>query len=330
VLPYGYLANIADYVTRGGALLAAAGPAFASPVSLYRTPLANILPSEPTGTIYTQGFRPDLTETGRRHPVTAGLPGGGEPPTWGRWFRMIDADPMRGNVLMSGVNGKPVLILDRVGDGRVAQLMSDHAWLWARGFEGGGPQAEMLRRVAHWLMKEPDLEEEDLRAVARGNRLEIERRSLTENGGTVAVTMPSGHRQTVALKNGAGGGTARASLVVGEPGLYRLSDGTLDAVAAVGAINPKEFTDLRAKPETMAAIAEATGGGLFWLGDRAGIPDFRRVKPNRVATGRNWIGLRANRDYVVTGVRQVALLPAFVVLLLALGGLLAAWQREGR
>ena len=38
---------------------------------------------------------------------------------------------------MTGV-GRPLLAVDRVGEGRVAQLMSDHIWLWARGFDGGG------------------------------------------------------------------------------------------------------------------------------------------------------------------------------------------------
>ena len=68
---------------------------------------------------------------------------------------------------MSGDHGDPLLVLDRVGKGRVAQLLSDQMWFWARGFEGGGPQAELLRRLAYWLMKEPDLEENDLRAASK-------------------------------------------------------------------------------------------------------------------------------------------------------------------
>src|SRR3546814_4092162 len=66
-----------------------------------------------------------------------------------RWFRQIEGDTNRGNVLMEGVGKHPLLILDRFGEGHVAQIMSDHMWLWARGFEGGGPQAELLRRISH-------------------------------------------------------------------------------------------------------------------------------------------------------------------------------------
>ena len=98
---------------------------------------------------------------------------------------------------MTGVNDRPLMILDRVGDGRVAQIMSDHIWLWARGYEGGGPHAELLRRIAHWLMKEPELEENDLRANVRGNMIEILRRSLEADSRAAEVTAPSGARQTV-------------------------------------------------------------------------------------------------------------------------------------
>ncbi|MFQ5953955.1 MAG: hypothetical protein ACE5JZ_02710, partial [Kiloniellales bacterium] len=195
VLPSTYLRNLADYVRSGGALLEAVGPSFANQFSLYRTPLGEVLPGEPTGAVIEHGFRPVVTDLGRRHPVTASLPGdvgAGETPRWGRWFRQIGVVPTAGKVVMSGVDEQPLLILDRVGKGRVAQLMSDHMWLWARGFEGGGPQAEMLRRIAHWLMKEPELEENDLRAEVRGDRLHVVRRSLTAGAGTVAVSAPSG------------------------------------------------------------------------------------------------------------------------------------------
>ena len=329
VLPDLYLRNVVEYVRQGGAVLTAAGPAFATPLSLHRTPLAQVLPTSPTGDVITGGFRPELTEAGRRHPVTAELPGAqADEPDWGRWFRLIDVDLMRGTTLMQGSSDRPVLILDRIGEGRVAQLLSDHAWLWTRGFEGGGPQAELLRRVAHWLMKEPDLEEEDLRAAADGNRLEIWRRSLAPGGGDVTVTAPSGREFTVTLSEDETGGLARGSLQVNEPGLYRLSDGTRTTVAAVGVLNPLEYADLRSSPQPLAPLVERTGGGGFWLSD--GIPDIRRVKPERDAAGRSWLGLRANGDYLVTGVEQIPMLPALVVLALVLGVTMLAWHREGR
>jgi hypothetical protein len=331
VLPDIYLQNVAEYVRRGGAVLTAVGRDFATlPISLSRTPLGAILPSKPTGTIREAGFRPLPTDKGRRHPVTAMLEGIGEPgspPTWGRWFRQIDVEDVKGDVLLHGAGQQPLLIMDRVGDGRVAQLLSDHAWLWTRGFEGGGPQAELLRRMAHWLMQEPDLEEEDLRARAVGSQLLIQRRSLNPLGKDIQITTPSGEVASIALTDN-GRGMETGAMAVMEPGLYRLNDGAHRAIAAAGDINPLEYADMRASPTKFLPLLEQSGGGAFWLAD--GMPDVRRIKPGRINRGHNWLGLRASGDYTVSGVAQTPLLPALLVLILFLGLTMLAWHREGR
>ena len=329
VLPQIYLGNVVDYVHEGGAILEAAGPDFASSLSLYRTPLASLLPGEPTGEIYREGFRPTISALGRRHPVTADLPGAAaSTPRWGRWFRMVDVVAHGGTSLMSGVDDKPLLIVDRAGEGRVAQLLSDHAWLWTRGFEGGGPQAELLRRLGHWLMKEPDLEEEQLTATANGQRLTIVRRSLEAGDRDITLTSPSETVRTVRLEDGADG-RASATVEVDEVGLYRVTDGRRSGVAAVGSLNPVEYADVRATDELLGPVAEATGGALVWLA-RDGIPSIRHVRPRRETAGQGWIGLRRNGQYLVTGVNQLALLPPLLVLVLVLGGFALAWRHEGR
>ena len=130
---------VADYVMRGGAVLEAAGPEDATPLSLYNTPIAQVLPAMPTGRITTGGFKPQISDIGTRHPVTADLmPPGASEGDWGRWFRLINAAPQRGTTVMEGADAQPLLVLDRIGEGRVAQLLSDQAWLWTRGIEGGG------------------------------------------------------------------------------------------------------------------------------------------------------------------------------------------------
>jgi hypothetical protein len=332
VLPTIYLDNIARYVENGGALLEAVGPTFATPLSLYRTPLGRVLPGEPSGKIFEQGYLPALTELGWRHPVTADLPeaaaDAAEKPRWGRWFRQIEAHPTSGVVVMNGVQGRPLLILDRVGEGRVAQFLSDHMWLWSRGFEGGGPQAELLRRVAHWLMKEPDLEEEDLRASVTGGQLEVVRRSLAADQPEIEVTLPSGERRSLTLEPGRNG-RATGLMPVEQAGLYRVTDGQKTALAAAGPLNPVEFEDLRASAEPLEPLIDASHGAVVRLAsDR--LPALRKVRPGRDRHGRDWIGLQATGGYVVTGVMQMPLLPAAVVLLLALGSALLAWWREGR
>jgi hypothetical protein len=330
VIPQAYLENVVRYVRNGGAFLEAAGPNYGTPMSLSRTPLGAILPAEPTGEVYEEGFKPQLTDLGRRDPVTEELPGAGPrggAPSWGRWFRQVDSRVRNGVTVMTGDRGDPLLVLDRVGKGRVAQLLSDEMWFWARGFEGGGPQAELLRRLAYWLMKEPDLEENDLRAAVDGDRLIITRQSLEPDDHPVKVTAPDGSSRSLKLTP-EHGGRSGGSLTIDQMGLYRVTDGTRTALAAAGPLNPIEFADVLTTPEKLSPVVAATGGGIFWVGSGK-IPEVRRVSPDRTAAGNNWMGFRANGDYTVTGLSEIPLLPAVAALLLIVGGLVAAWRREG-
>jgi hypothetical protein len=330
ILPLAYYENLASYVENGGALLVSAGPEYAQDMSIYRTPLAAVLPAQPTGEVVSQGYKPMVTQTGLAHPVTRDLPGGNvgdKPPTWGRWFRLIGAEKVSGETVMSGPGDKPLLVLDHIGKGRVAELLSDQPWLWARGFEGGGPQAELLRRLAHWLMKEPELEEERLSASIADGKITIERRSMAENVAPVDLTMPSGKTSELTLKK-IEPGIWRATADANELGLYRLTDHKLTAVAAAGPLNPKEVADMRATDTILDAPAEATGGSVHWLAD--GLPSVRRVAPDSRTFGGDWIGLRANGAYRVTSVEQQALLPPWLAVILLVGTVLFAWRMEGR
>ena len=329
ILPPAYMRNIERYVREGGALLFAVGPEYAGIRSLFRTPLAPIVPVAPTGEVFEEGFRPAITDVGRRHPVTAALPQSGiDKPAWGRWFRHVDGQVRSGNVLLEGFGGRPLFVVDRVEKGRVAQLMSDHMWLWAREYEGGGPQAEILRRLAHWLMKEPELEEESLSLAAQGNQIVIERRSLDPAVPTVTVTAPSGATEKITLSP-TPSGFARATLPVSEIGLFRAEDGSRTALAAVGSASSPELSDLRATTQRLEPLVQATGGGFAWIADD-GVPELRRTRPGRDTAGRGWLGLRQNEAYVVTGANRVSLLPGLLVLALAVGSLMGAWWREGR
>ncbi|HKD46645.1 MAG TPA: hypothetical protein VKB67_03085, partial [Rhizomicrobium sp.] len=212
ILPMAYFENIANYVENGGALLVSSGPEFAGDQSLYHTPLASVLPAQPSGEILAQGFKPIVTQAGLAHPVTRDLPGSNAEtnpqPTWGRWFRLIGASNISGQTVMNGPGNRPLLVLDQVKKGRVAELMSDQIWLWARGFEGGGPQAELLRRLAHWLMKEPELESENLSASVVEGEMVVSRRTMAPTAPPVQMTTPSGHQITIPLNQV-------------EPGLWR-------------------------------------------------------------------------------------------------------------
>ncbi|PRX37115.1 hypothetical protein SAMN05216257_101133 [Meinhardsimonia xiamenensis] len=333
ILPALYLDNVRRYVEAGGAVLVAAGPDFASAASLYRSPLGEAMPGVPTGRVIEQGFRPAITELGRRHPVTSGLEDfapqgeGGESPAWGRWFRQVEVEPVSGNTVMAGIEGRPLLILDRVGEGRIALMASDHTWLWSRGFEGGGPQLELLRRLAHWMMKEPELEEEALQATAEGATVTIVRRTLGEGAREVTVTAPDGSKVTLTLEEVAPG-RLEAVWQAPEMGLYRLTDGELDAVIAVGPAAPREFEATIAEPSALAPLVEATRGGVARLEE--GMPDLRQVRAGRAAAGRGWLGITPRGAYVTADVTLLPLVSPWIFLMLA--GLLTvgAWLREGR
>ena len=144
VLPIAYFDNIARYVRAGGAVLVSAGPDYASTTSIWRTPLDSVLPAEPVG-VTEKPFYAHLSDAGKRHPVTRGLEGSAsEPPHWSRFFRTVDTRNAVNPPVMTGADGKPLLLLSRFGEGRVALLLSDHIWLWARGYEGGGPHLDLL------------------------------------------------------------------------------------------------------------------------------------------------------------------------------------------
>ncbi len=326
VLSSGYLANVARYVRDGGAVLVASGPAFSGAESLSRTPLADVLPATPTINVIEQPFRPQVTDLGERHPVTAGL---GNSKTWGHWLRQIDVDQRSGHAVMSGRENKPLLILDRIGEGRVALLASDHAWLWSRGYDGGGPQADLLRRVAHWLMREPELEEEALFARVEGDRVLIERRSLADEApDSVRAIPPDGGPPQVLRYEQVSPGRWQALLEGAGEGLWRLEDGAAGAVAAVGPPSPAEYQNPLASADPLAALVAASSGSSNWLS--GGTPSVRAVDEGRRSSGRGWIGLAKREAYRVTGVRFTALMPAWLAAIAVGLLLLAGWLREGR
>ena len=337
LLPLPYLANIANRVRQGGALLMSVGPEFTGATSLAATPLGSVLPGAParTNAVVDGKFRPAVTDLGQRHPVTEGLTGANPPgpdakdPTWGPWYRRIEPGAIDGDVLLRTPDNQPLLALNHVGEGRTALLLSDQIWLWSRGHEGGGPQAELLRRIAHWLMQEPELEENTLTAKVTDGRLRIESRS-TDPGPPpdVVITDPDGKKESVSLHEDAPG-RATVTRTAPTPGIWQVTQGTRSAYAAAGAADPPELADLRATATVLGPLARASGGGVHWLAG-AEVPELRRTEADRAASGSAWIGLQRRHDHVVTGVAALDLLPAWLSLPIMVGLLVLAWRREGR
>lgn len=330
VLPLVYFDNIVRYVREGGAVLVAAGSDYASPGSIYNSPLEAILPAEPTGHVTEAPFRPALTDAGKRHPVTRGLPGAEfNPPHWSRWFRVVDTHADKGMTLMKGANN-PLLVLSREGEGRVALMLSDHIWLWARGYEGGGPHLDLMRRLSHWLMKEPDLEEERLTLALHGDQLTVERRTMQDQVGPVTVTTPSGEKRTLNLTE-AEPGLFRSNTAANELGLWHATDGKLTTLVNVGPINPLEYAEVTSTKSVLAPIVNATGGGLWRIADLgAPAPRVVGVHSGERFAGSDWLGLKLRDASVVRGIGLFPLFAGLSGLLLLLAAVGAAWAREGR
>ncbi len=331
ILPDEYIANIADYVRRGGALLVASGPDYAQADGLASSPMADILPALPTGDITETPFKPKLSEVGERHPVTQSLKGGSRTePAWGKWFRLIDATvspDASTQVLLEGPNGKPLLVLRHVELGRVAQILSDQGWLWARGFDGGGPEADLQKRMAHWLMKEPELEEDRLTAHQSGTDIIVDRFGLRDDYASLDAVSPSGTPTKLSLSK-IGPGHFQGHLHPQEQGLYVLRDGTLETIVTTGSGDMQEFSDLVATTKKVEPATKATGGGVFWAEE--GLPSISKQSANAAFAGAGWLNLHANNQFRTIAVHEWALsssLFALAALLLAAG---LMWRREGR
>jgi hypothetical protein len=331
VLPIAYFDNIARYVRAGGAVLVSAGPDYASSTSIWRTPLDSVLPAEPVG-VTEKPFYASLSDTGKRHPVTRGLEGSNsDPPHWSRFFRTVDTRNAINPPVMTGADGKPLLLLSRFGEGRVALLLSDHIWLWARGYEGGGPHLDLLRRMSHWLMKQPELDEEALHLQVRGHDLVVQRQTMADSVSPVTVTSPSGAKRELTLSAGEPG-MWTATLPANELGLWQATDGTLKALINVGPTNPKEFSEVTSTTETLMPLARSTGGDVRRVVDGSSI-DLPRIVPvhaSSIFRGDGWMGVKMRDASVVRGVGVLPIFAGLTGLLLLLGAFAATWLREGR
>jgi hypothetical protein len=264
--------------------------------------------------------------------VTRGLVGSDtSPPHWSRWFRLVNAKRSTGSALMQGPDGKPLLVLSREGKGRVALLLSDHIWLWARGYESGGPHLDLLRRLSHWLMKQPELEEEALRLVAHGRDLTVERQTMADSVSEVTLTSPGGTSRTLILQT-AEPGLWKATVRANELGLWRASDGKLTALANVGPANPREFTEVTSTTEVLTPILNATGGDAVRIEDGSSVhlPRVVAVRSGDTYHGDDWLGLRIRESSVVRGIGVLPIFAGMIGLLLLVGSLAATWAKEGR
>jgi len=329
LLPH-YFSNIASFIQDGGAFLMAMGTD-ENDMTLFRSPLGKLLPTQPRGqtqaNVIKKAFSPSLTEAGTKHPVTADLLKQQKKAPWGEWFTSVDVDKERGTMLMTAADNHPLLVLDEVGEGRVAVLSSDNIWLWAKGQKTAGPYNELLRNLAHWLMKEPELEEDYIKAEASGYTITVSQRDIGPEAKIVQMTTPAGETSDVALTTEADGWMT-ATRTVEQNGIYRFSNSKREAFVVVGAAQNEEFTDVHTTEDKLLPLVAQTGGSMIWFAETPDI-DLRMVSRNASRSGgKDWIGVSRNDAYTVDSVSSAALLPNWLFLLILLAGMIGVWWRE--
>lgn len=326
VLPTLYFDNIARYVEDGGAVLVAAGPEFARRGSIAQTPLERVLPALPDGKTTQKPFQPQVSALGKRHPITRDL--GPDKPEWSSWFRSIGADSVSGDTIMNASDDAPLLVVKHAGEGRIALMLSDHVWLWARGFQGGGPHVKLLRRLAHWLMKEPELAEEYLSADTSGSTITIRRQSLENEVGEFSLITPSGKTITIS-PNSISPGVFEARFEAEELGLYQIDNGELQALTHVGPANPREFANVISTTKLLEPLLTQTGGATLRVSGAA-IPRIIPVSKNSATFGNGWIGLKNSNATILRGINTLPLFSGLLGLALLLIVMAGMWAREGR
>ena len=266
--------------------------------------------------------------------MTRGLEGSqSDPPQWSRWFRLVDARANKGTTVMEGPESKPLLQLSREGEGRIALLLSDHIWLWARGYEGGGPHIDLMRRLSHWLMKQPDLEEEALRLIVRGRDLTVQRQTMAESVEEITLTAPSGKTRTLELDRSRARRVARhhrgeraGALARDRRQAHRARQCRAGQSARVHRSHLDHAGAWRRSPTRPAARR----CGSPTRPARSTVPRVVAVRSSDTYRGDDWIGLRMREASVVRGIGVLPIFAGAIGLLLLIGALAATWAREGR
>lgn len=312
IMPNRYLDNIAAYVKNGGGLLDVSGTAFAGADSVTKTALGDVLPNQPTGQIITNPYIPVVTALGKIHPVTSAI--GAMPDPWAQWNLQVMTTSTRGDVLMTGANGAPLLTTAHADKGRVAQLGSDQIWLWSRGYKGGGPYIDLLRPLIHWLLKEPSLEEEALTSRPTTDGIVIERRTIGTDTPTLNLTAPDGQITQLPLTQ-TSPGLYTATFPNPKPGIYTVASGPLHHTFAAGGLNIPEWRQVVTDSKAIAKqLVSPTGGRVIRLEDHP----------------RPTITLPKTPAAHVTGVEQKPLFPPYIWLFILGMLVIATWWVEGR
>ena len=328
ILPKKYLDNIVDYVIGGGAILNISGQEYLSDRSLLNSSLVNILPTRPEE-FFIGPFLPSLTDLGKRHPITNTLEKDFKDYKWGKWFSFIKANKISGQTLMSA-NKYPLLIINEVSQGRVAQILSDQSWVWNKDRENKGPLVELLRNTIHWLLKTPELQENYLNVIKNNNFITLNLNSLNEGDTSAIITSPSGENLFVLMKDNKNG-SLFGKFESTEYGKFNIKVNDIEKDFFIGITDSKELEKVSSSSFLINSFFEKNKQYLYsitWLGDS--IPKIVKVFNKNNIAGSNWVGLlekkvQKNDTFINKELINWSLIMPLLLLLLFM-----CWYRENR
>jgi uncharacterized membrane protein len=316
-----YEENLERYVFNGGAFVEIGGDhAFGEGRTNFPV-LGRALPVDPSGQGVAQGaFKPRLTASGLRHPVTAlGNNAASSEALWASLPAVEGANlvkPKPGAAVLldhpsANVEGQsaPILALWDYGRGRSMALMIDESWKWAFTAHAGGATTRLYDKLwanaLRWLVRDPDLT--TLRVTAEPPTVEPGK----PVGAVVLARLPDyspaqGAQVSVELVQGIDGkpiasaravagpdGIARVEFPPPPAGAYKLvakADrngqplGQAEDAVAVASVG-LERSDPAVRPDLLEQIAQASGGQAYVLPlDR--LPEVPLVAPPTVEVGR--------------------------------------------
>lgn len=323
--------NIVRYVREGGAILVASGPEYVSDRSIYKTPLGQILIGAPDNDVMETDFVPHRTADGQLHPITRNIDQNQyEGEKWANWLRQIrvKANP-DDKILMDGVDGAPLILIGDEEKGRIIHLTSDQIWLWARGYKQGGPYIDLMRKMIHWLLKEPSLEEGQIELSLAGEYITVTR-YINPDDAPLLYTDPEGTEKPLKLSKTAKR-TYTAQVPADKNGLYSFYSGNNRAYIINGAYDTQEQTFMISNAQSMEKIVQQSGGKQVFADDMSGLK-ISAMNPEYVRNYHSFnnIGLRQSQFTETLNVNYAPLFPAWAYLLTFVGIICFAWYRESK
>ena len=328
-----YFQNILNFVDEGGAILEITGPSYNTNSSLFRTEIGKILPGVPSGKVLVGEYKPQLTEIGKIHPVTKNL--FSDMKNYGSWYQMNKIDELDDEsiTLLSGLNNKPLLVIKKVNKGRIAQIYSKNIWLWTKtGNDDGGPYNKLIKNLAHWLMKEPSLEDSKLKVAPQiEKKLLITKNFLKEPKLLeikITITTPEGNTIEKKLKRIKNNNYSEI-FEYQEEGLYVISDLNNQVFVDTTSENNLELNEIHLTDEYLQSTEFSNiFSKSLWINDNS-VPKFKEAKVlDKRNKNKNVFFFLRNNNFTIEGFENKQLLnPVFYFLILTIL-LYMCWKRE--